>query len=92
MEERSRSRLRRWLVGASLVGGGAYAFQIGAGCASFGGEQALIATDFCFIFDCNNGAFGGTIQPCAGAATIGDNGEVVNTRSPLFTDCVNLQP
>lgn len=79
-------------MGASLLAASGYMFQAGVGCASFAGEQALIATDFCFIFDCNNGAFGGTIQPCRGAATITDEGDLVEGRAPLFVDCINAQP
>lgn len=84
-----RSRMRRWVAGGALVAAGASVFQIGTGCASFAGEQALIATDFCFIFDCQNGAFGGTLQPCQGAAPVGEDGQ---QRFPLFVDCVTVQP
>jgi hypothetical protein len=46
---------------------------------SFVGESVLTATDFCFIFDCQSGILGGTIDPCSG-------------ENPLFADCPTAQP
>jgi hypothetical protein len=92
MSKTLKAKFRRGMIGGLLMAAGGYTFQIGTGCASFGGEQVLIATDFCFIFDCNNGAFGGLIQPCRGAATVTAEGDVVPGRSPLFVDCINVQP
>lgn len=43
-------------------------------CSSFALESFATSTDFCFIFDCQNGALGGTTDPCDPA-------------SPLFVDC-----
>lgn len=62
------------LVGAAGMLLGTHA---GLGCASLFGEQAMRMADMCFIFDCQNGAFGGTIDFCSNS-----NGE-----SPTFTDC-----
>ncbi len=60
---------------AALVAGGGLLFAApNTGCLSFMAESAVEATDFCFIFDCQNGILGGTIDPCSG-----DN--------PLFADC-----
>lgn len=33
-------------------------------CIAFGADQALRSIDFCFLFDCQNGALGGLVQPC----------------------------
>ncbi len=51
--------------------------QSGLGCTSLFGEQALSAVDMCFIFDCQNGALGGTIKFCSTSV-----GEFVT-----FSDC-----
>jgi hypothetical protein len=51
--------------------------ESGLACASLFGEQALAATDFCFIFDCQNGALGGTIRFCSNSPN----------ESPTFNDC-----
>lgn len=80
-----RSKIRRMLMMGVLAGSGAVVFETaGAGCASFTGEQALIAADFCFIFDCQNGAFGGTVQPCNGAPGLSAG---IPGHNPLLVDC-----
>jgi len=62
-------------VTAGLVCGSGYVVAgPGTSCSSYAAESTFTATDFCFIFDCQNGLFGGTIDPCGGAA-------------PLFVDC-----
>lgn len=52
-------------------------------CESFLGETVMSGLDMCFIFDCNSGIFGGTVQPCAGG-TDGENN--------LFVDCPTNAP
>lgn len=85
-----KTRMRRAVViGMMAFSGGFVCASIGNGCAAFSGEQALIATDFCFIFDCQTGAFGGIIQPCDGVA--GTNNEQPGRR-PLLVDCVTPEP
>jgi hypothetical protein len=37
------------------------------------GEMSMSSVDFCFLFDCQNGAIGGLIDPCG--------------NPPLFADC-----
>ncbi len=70
-----RSRYRRIAVAASLIGGSGFLLAgPSTGCISYAGDSLLEATNFCFIFDCQNGILGGTIDPCAG-----DN--------PRFADC-----
>lgn len=72
-------------IGVSLALGGAILMSgPGTGCTSFLSESAVTSTDFCFIFDCQNGILGGTIDPCAGTETGDRSGEL-----PLFTDCPN---
>ena len=77
----ARSRSRRIAVEAMLLLGGLTLLAgPGTGCFSFAAETALTATDFCFVFDCTNGIFGGVVQPCGAGGTLGNEG-------PLFTDC-----
>ncbi len=80
------SRSRRILPTVGLVLGGAYLLSGPAtGCLPFDAVTLASTADFCFIFDCQNGILGGTIDPCTG--TVGDqSGEL-----PLFTDCPDFQ-
>lgn len=78
-----RSRSRAIAVGVSLVLGGATLLSgPGTSCSSYLAQTGLTTTDFCFIFDCQNGILGGTIDPCAGLGADDNSGEL-----PLFTDC-----
>ncbi len=78
-----RSRSRAIAMGLALIVGGAFLMSgPGTSCSSYLGNTALTATDFCFIFDCQNGLLGGTVDPCAGLGTGDSSGEL-----PLFTDC-----
>ena len=59
----------------------------GSGCTSYVGETGLLATNFCFIFDCSqNGILGGTLNPCA--QSVGPDG---NIQPPVFLDCPESQ-
>jgi len=72
-------RLSKRRIGAFLTLAGAGGYMLagpGTGCTSYLGESTATATDFCFIFDCQNGILGGTIDPCA------DSGQ-----GPFFADC-----
>ena len=51
-------------------------------CESFMGETVLATADFCFIFDCNSGILGGTLQPCV--ETVDASGANTGT---LLLDC-----
>ncbi len=62
----------------------------GTSCGSYVAESGLITADFCFIFDCQNGIFGGTIDPCSGIGS-GDQTIEGQTQQSLFTDCVTNQ-
>ncbi len=69
-----------------LAGGGYLLAGPGTGCSSYIGESLLVATDMCFIFDCQNGILGGVFDPCSG---IGSGNQTVEgvTQLPFFTDC-----
>ncbi len=67
------------LLGASLLSGP------GTGCVPFFGDSTLAAADFCFIFDCQNGLLGGTVDPCATTSSVGQGSQFV--RPPFFADC-----
>jgi hypothetical protein len=79
---KNRKAIRRGAVAAALVSGGGFLLQ-NNGCVSFTAESALVATDFCFIFDCQNGLFGGTIDPCAPGGSVLDP----VGGGPFFADC-----
>jgi len=55
------------------------------GCAGFAGDQFLRTTDFCFLFDCQNGAFAGLFDPCPEILADPDADEEGNLS--LFVDC-----
>lgn len=82
-----RGRVKNWYAGAALVGTCGYLMAgPGTSCSSYVGESTLVITDMCFIFDCQNGIFGGTLDPCSG---IGSGNQTIEggTQPPLFTDC-----
>jgi len=61
-----RSKLRRLFMFMLLMAGGSALFSgsPNAGCFRMAAGTTLVATDFCFIFDCTNGIFGGVLDPC----------------------------
>ena len=63
----------RWIVGVGAAALMGMLYQ--TACVGFAGDQALQAFDFCFLFDCQNGALGGLLDPCAGGT------------ANLFVDC-----
>ena len=67
------------ILGVVLAGGYVIAGP-GTGCFSYSMETTLSSTNFCFIFDCQNGILGGTIDPCSDTGT-----------GPVFVDCPNAQ-
>lgn len=83
------TRLRfRWVLSAAAVASAGMVFQ--TACMSFAGNQVLHALDFCFLFDCQNGAFGGLIDPCPDQATTDSSGSSSTdtvTRANIFVDC-----
>jgi hypothetical protein len=93
-----RSRLQRLILAFAAVAVAGQVFQFN--CAGFAGEQFLRVVDFCFLFDCQNGALGGLINPCpnttssstttsVGGSTTGSSTTVDDgVRSDnLFVDC-----
>jgi len=80
-----RAKKMRWAMSAAAVTlmGAAYQF----GCTSFLSDQLLRTTDFCFLFDCQNGAFGGLFDPCPQNVLIADPTSGVEGNSNLFVDC-----
>ena len=91
----TRKRVIRTAVAISLVASGAYLCTSGPlACGSLGAEGALSAIDFCFMFDCTNGAVGGLIDPCAivGVDPEDTTSDAIGTYGgPLFADCVNVE-
>lgn len=82
-----RSRCRALALTASVLTAGGFLFAgPGTGCASYMAETALVTTDFCFVFDCQNGIFAGTIDPCTGQGS-GNQTFEAQGQLPLFTDC-----
>lgn len=76
-----RVSARKAIAFMTLAAGGGFLLAgPGTGCVSYAAESGLAATDFCFIFDCQNGIFGGTIDPCA---TTGDEVQ----QGPILVDC-----
>jgi hypothetical protein len=85
-----RSGRRALKIVALVLAGGSVFAGPGTGCISFGTETLLTTADFCFIFDCQNGIFGGTISPCARPPEVVDanTGETLSdVQGPLFADC-----
>lgn len=91
-----RCRKRKSMLALALVVSGGIAFVTGGGaCASLAGESLLGSVDFCFLFDCVDGAIGGLLQPCDNVGPV--NIEFVATDAlprpaagvglPLFDDC-----
>lgn len=80
-----RSR-RSTSIALGLLTAGGMLFATSGSCASFVGESALTSTNFCFIFDCQNGFFGGTVDPCSGA---GGGNQTLESQdgSSFFRDC-----
>ncbi len=71
-------RFKRALKYLLLAGSGTVLFVDGtnAGFARCAGDMVLTAVNACFVFDCTNGALGGTIEFCGPEAA--DN---------IFLDC-----
>lgn len=76
-----RPTKRAAVMTGMLAAGGILLSGPGTSCSSFMAESLLVAADFCFIFDCQNGALGGGVDPCNGPGPIGDDD------GPLFVDC-----
>jgi hypothetical protein len=76
MQPRKRRLLRYTML---LLGGAALFGNANAACTRIAGDQALLSLNACFIFDCQDGLFGGLIDPCVAG-------------QELFIDCPGLFP
>ena len=84
-----RFRSRKMAIAIGLIGMGGFLMAgPGTGCASFLGESGLATADFCFIFDCQNGILGGTLDPCVEPQNPIDIAGQGFAQTPLFVDCV----
>ncbi|HRX85997.1 MAG TPA: hypothetical protein P5572_13340 [Phycisphaerae bacterium] len=78
-----RRSYRRWMMGLAAAGMLGALYQ--TACAGFAGDQVLRSVDFCFLFDCQNGAFGGLINFCPNNETTG--ALLPSNNSNTFVDC-----
>lgn len=80
-----RARKVRWVLSfvSMAVVGATYQF----GCTSFLSDQLLRTSDFCFLFDCQNGAFAGLFDPCPQNVLISDDANGIEGNTNLFVDC-----
>ena len=83
-----RRNSHRFTMVAGLAVAGAVLFSgPGTGCTSFLAESALAPANFCFIFDCQNGLLGGTLDPCPPVDIFSGGSLFTPPTGPLFTDC-----
>ena len=75
------SRRFRMVVLLGLVATSGMLFAgSGLACTSLTFDQAAASVDFCFLFDCQNGAIGGLVDFC----------DAVDPERSLLADCVQL--
>ncbi|RJP33904.1 MAG: hypothetical protein C4547_11620 [Phycisphaerales bacterium] len=58
---------------AVLLGGGVMFLEGAGGCAELAGQATLGSVDFCFLFDCVDGAIGGLLRPCDDVGAVNPN-------------------
>lgn len=56
-------------------------------CASAGATGLLASVDFCFLFNCNDGAIGGLVTFCSETDRNLLTGVPLDQPVPLFSDC-----
>ncbi len=56
-------------------------------CASAGASGLLGSVDFCFLFNCNDGAIGGLVTFCSQTDRNLVTGAPLDEAVPLFSDC-----
>lgn len=85
----TRARWRRKAAVMGLLVGTSVLFASGAlNCTSYAVQQTLSTLDFCFLLDCQNGAFGGLLDPCGqGGLLIGNDLGSVQELESLLVDC-----
>jgi hypothetical protein len=59
------------------------------GCTSFFANAQLASTNFCFLLNCNDGAFGGLIDFCAPVNFTSFVGGVTQQEESFLADCPN---
>ena len=62
----------RVIVWSLIVLTGGLVFQAG-NCVAFALDSTMAATNICYIIDCQNGLFGGLINPCGSPFTSADD-------------------
>jgi hypothetical protein len=78
-----RRTARRVLVWALVVLTNGMVFDA-ASCYSFKSDTVLSSVNWCYVIDCQNGLFGGLIQPC-GSPLLGTDDLLQDCPSPVFT-------
>jgi len=85
------SRSTQWKMAVvALLTAGVVFGSSGLACTTFGINAALSSVDFCFLLDCQNGAFGGLIDPCGSGGLIGDDDRTTESTivlGPGLADC-----
>ena len=88
MQPKQTCSVKKWAVIGAFVSAGIIYGGSGIACASYGAEAALSSIDFCFLLDCQNGAFGGLIDPCnPGGFVLGRDEGLVQEGGPVLFDC-----
>jgi hypothetical protein len=83
-----RNRRRKMIAAVGALAGATLFSTTNFACESFVGESLMTSANMCFIFDCNNGAFGGILRPCQLPGTVGQAEGVPGT----FLDCPVVAP
>lgn len=80
-----RKRHVRWAASLAAMTLAGMTYQLG--CTGFLSDQLLRTTDFCFLFDCQNGAFAGLFDPCPQNVIVSDADSDIEGNTNLFVDC-----
>jgi hypothetical protein len=72
------------IAGATVLGS---LFQP-VGCIGFASDQVQRSVNFCFLFDCQNGALGGLIDFCPN--NVNQDGTVPSGNANTFADCIGV--
>ncbi|NOX57833.1 MAG: hypothetical protein GXP29_03125 [Planctomycetes bacterium] len=71
----------RWML--CLLAAASFGVVRQSACIAFGAEELLRTVNFCFVFDCQNGLFGGVVDPCPDPI----DDPLDGTSTNLFVDC-----
>lgn len=87
-----RTRMSKLMIALVLMLSGAFLTAgPGTGCLSLGAESLLAEANLCFIINCQNGIFGGTIEPCPPIDNFSGESLLTPPTGPLFSDCPDLR-